>query len=86
MNNEKKMNKMGTVPVKKLILSMGIPMIVSMVFQAVYNIVDSAFVSNMKSDGEAALNALTLAFPSSILITQLHIITHVIHFFRFIIP
>lgn len=42
-------------------------MIVSMVFQAVYNIVDSAFVSNMKSDGEAALNALTLAFPVQML-------------------
>lgn len=77
MNNEKKMNKMGTVPVKKLILSMGIPMIVSMVFQAVYNIVDSAFVSNMKSDGEAALNALTLAFPVQMLMIAFSIGTGV---------
>ena len=77
MNNEKKMNKMGTVPVKKLILSTGIPMIVSMVFQAVYNIVDSAFVSNMKSDGEAALNALTLAFPVQMLMIAFSIGTGV---------
>ena len=77
MNNEKKMNKMETVPVKKLILSMGIPMIVSMVFQAVYNIVDSAFVSNMKSDGEAALNALTLAFPVQMLMIAFSIGTGV---------
>lgn len=77
MNNEKKMNKMGTVPVKKLILSMGIPMIVSMVFQAIYNIVDSAFVSNMKSDGEAALNALTLAFPVQMLMIAFSIGTGV---------
>lgn len=77
MSNEKKMNKMGTVPVKKLILSMGIPMIVSMVFQAVYNIVDSAFVSNMKSDGEAALNALTLAFPVQMLMIAFSIGTGV---------
>ena len=42
------MNKMGTVPVKKLMLSMGIPIIISMMLQALYNIVDSAFVSNME--------------------------------------
>lgn len=54
--------KMAAVPVRRLMLSMGIPMIVSMVLQAVYNIVDSAFVSNMQTGGEDALNALTLAF------------------------
>ena len=59
--------KMATVPVGKLMLSMGIPMIISMVLQAVYNIVDSAFVSNMQTGGEDALNALTLAFPLQIL-------------------
>ena len=59
--------KMATVPVGRLMLSMGIPMIVSMVLQAVYNIVDSAFVSNMPTGGEDALNALTLAFPLQIL-------------------
>lgn len=60
-------NKMGTMPVRKLMLNMGIPMILSMMLQAVYNIVDSAFVSNMPGTGEAALNALTLAFPVQML-------------------
>lgn len=64
-------------PVKKLLLSMGIPMIISMVLQAVYNIVDSAFVSNMKENGEAALNALTLAFPLQILMVAVGIGTGV---------
>lgn len=69
--------KMAVVPVKKLMLSMGIPMIVSMVLQAVYNIVDSAFVSNMKQGGESALNALTLAFPLQILMVAVGIGTGV---------
>ena len=58
-------------------VSMGIPMIVSMVLQAVYNIVDSAFVSNMANGGEAALNALTLAFPLQILMVAVGIGTGV---------
>ena len=56
-------NRMADMPVNKLMLSMGIPMIISMVLQAVYNIVDSAFVANMQESGEAAINALTLVFP-----------------------
>lgn len=76
MNNVKQ-DKMAVMPVKKLMLSMGIPMIVSMVLQAVYNIVDSAFVSNMKENGEAALNALTLAFPAQMLMVALGIGTGV---------
>ena len=63
---EIKHNRMTEMPVKRLMLSMGIPMIISMVLQAVYNIVDSAFVSNMAENGENALNALTLAFPLQI--------------------
>ena len=47
-------------------LSMGLPVILSMMLQALYNIVDSGFVSNM-ADGENALNALTLAFPVQML-------------------
>lgn len=70
-------NKMGTMPVNKLMLSMGIPMILSMVLQAVYNIVDSAFVSNMATNGEAALNALTLAFPLQMLMVAVAIGTGV---------
>ena len=75
MNN--KNEKMAALPVKKLMLSMGIPMIVSMVLQAVYNIVDSAFVSNMAQGGEEALNALTLAFPMQILMVAVGIGTGV---------
>ena len=73
MEQTKEMNKMGTMPVNKLMLSMGIPMILSMVLQAVYNIVDSAFVSNMPNNGEAALNALTLAFPLQMLMVAVGI-------------
>lgn len=74
---EKSINKMGTMPVNKLMLSLGTPMIISMVLQAVYNIVDSAFVSNMTENGEMALNALTLAFPIQMLIVAISIGTGV---------
>ena len=72
----KNTNKMATAPVGKLMLSLGIPMIISMVLQALYNIVDSAFVSNMEG-GEAALNALTLAFPVQMLMVAVAIGTGV---------
>ena len=74
---DNKNEKMAALPVKKLMLSMGIPMIISMVLQAVYNIVDSAFVSNMAQGGEDALNALTLAFPMQILMVAVGIGTGV---------
>lgn len=77
MEQIEKMDKMGVMPIKKLMLSMGIPMIMSMVLQAVYNIVDSAFVSNMKENGEEALNALTLAFPLQMLLIAISIGTGV---------
>ena len=64
MEQTKEMNKMGTMPVNKLMLSMGIPMILSMVLQAVYN---------MPNNGEAALNALTLAFPLQMLMVAVGI-------------
>ena len=63
----KESNKMKEMPVNKLMVQMGIPMILSMALQAVYNIVDSAFVGNMKVGSEAALNALTLVFPVQML-------------------
>lgn len=77
MQNQSKMNKMGSASIGKLMLSMGIPMILSMMLQAVYNIVDSAFVSNMAENGEAALNALTLAFPVQMLMVAVGIGTGV---------
>lgn len=74
---EKKVSKLGTLPVNKLLMSMGLPIILSMVLQAVYNIVDSAFVANMQTNGEAALNALTLAFPVQMLMVAIGIGTGV---------
>lgn len=53
-------NKMGTMPVRKLLITMSLPMIISMLVQAMYNVVDSIFVSRL---GENALAAVSLAFP-----------------------
>lgn len=55
-----KENKMGTMPVKKLIINMSLPMMISMLVQALYNVVDSIFVAQIS---ENALTAVTLAFP-----------------------
>ncbi len=70
-------NKMKDMPVKKLMIQMGLPMILSMALQAVYNIVDSAFVGNMRTGSEAALNALTLVFPVQMLMVAVGIGTGV---------
>ena len=70
-------NKMKDMPVNKLMIQMGIPMILSMALQAVYNIVDSAFVGNMRVGSEAALNALTLVFPVQMLMVAVGIGTGV---------
>ncbi len=61
-------NKMAEAPMKKLLLKMGLPMIISMVLQALYNVIDSIFVANMGEQGAIANQALTLAFPIQILI------------------
>lgn len=53
-------NKMGTMPVGRLLISMAAPMMASMLFQALYNIVDSIYVSRINQD---ALNAVSLSFP-----------------------
>ncbi|MBD5451705.1 MAG: MATE family efflux transporter [Lachnospiraceae bacterium] len=74
---------MGTEAVPKVMLSMGIPIILSMVLQACYNIVDSMFVAripdtgNITNMGEYAVNALTLAFPVQMLIVAFGIGTGV---------
>lgn len=70
-------NKMKDMLVNKLMIQMGIPMILSMALQAVYNIVDSAFVGNMRQGSEAALNALTLVFPVQMLMVAVGIGTGV---------
>ena len=53
-------NKMGVLPVGRLLASMAVPMMISMLVQAMYNVVDSVFVSRIS---ENALNAVSLAFP-----------------------
>ena len=55
-----KENKMGVMPVNRLVINMSLPMMISMLVQALYNIVDSIFVSRLS---EGALTAVTLAFP-----------------------
>lgn len=83
MNEQSTKNKMGTEQVSKVMLSMGIPMILSMVLQACYNIVDSMFVARIPDydgithAGEYAVNALTLAFPVQMLIVAFGIGTGV---------
>lgn len=83
MEKEMVQNKMGFVPVPKLMISMGIPVILSMVLQACYNIVDSMFVARIPDTaeisgmGEYAVNALTLAFPVQMLIVAFGIGTGV---------
>ena len=56
----KQENKMGVMPIDKLLISMSLPMMISMLVQALYNIVDSIFVSQIN---EYALRAVSLAFP-----------------------
>lgn len=53
-------NKMGTMPVGKLLMTMALPMMASMLFQALYNVVDSIYVAQL---GQDALNAVSLALP-----------------------
>lgn len=60
MERSAKENKMGVMPVNKLLLNMAVPMIISMLVQALYNVVDSVFVAKLS---EEALNAVSLAFP-----------------------
>lgn len=59
MQNTKE-NKMGTMPVNKLIITMSLPIMISMLIQALYNIVDSMYVAQISED---ALTAVSLAFP-----------------------
>ena len=69
-----KENKMGYAPVLKLIVSMSLPAIFSMIIQALYNIVDSVFVSMYSMDG---LTAVSLAFPIQMLLIAVSVGTGV---------
>lgn len=74
---EVKQNKMAVEPLKKLFWKMGLPMIISMVLQALYNVVDSIFVSNIEGVGALANQALTYAFPIQILMIAIGVGTGV---------
>lgn len=73
-HNRQAQSQMETVPVQRMLLSMGIPLVCSLVIQACYNIVDSYFVSHMQDTaqitgiGDYAMNALALAYPVQILV------------------
>lgn len=70
-------NKMAVEPVGSLMLKMGTPIVLSMMLQALYNIVDSAYLSNMKEAGEQALTALGLSFPIQLLMIAIAVGTGV---------
>lgn len=63
-NNAKKENKMGAMPIKKLVITMSLPIMISMLVQSLYNIVDSIFVAKIS---ENALTATSIAYSAQIL-------------------
>ena len=70
----RKENKMGVMPIPKLLISMSLPMIFSMLIQALYNVVDSMFVAQLSED---ALTAVSLTFPVQNLIIAISVGTGV---------
>lgn len=72
-----KQNKMATEPLKKLFWKIGLPMMISMILQALYNVIDSIFVANIEEVGATANEALTYAFPIQILIIAIGVGTGV---------
>lgn len=82
-NNNENKNKMLAMPVPKLMMNMGLPMMISMLGQALYNVVDTFYVSRIPDTagvihaGEKAINALTLSFPIQMLIIALGVGTGV---------
>ncbi|WKY43954.1 MATE family efflux transporter [Eubacteriaceae bacterium ES2] len=64
-STKKEQNKLGIMPIPRLLLTMSLPAIFSMIIQALYNVVDSIFVAQL---GEASLTAVSLAFPIQIVI------------------
>lgn len=74
MDENIKENKMGTMPPMRLLLSMSLPIMLSMFIQALYNIVDSMYVARVS---QSALTALSLAFPVQMLMTSVAVGTAV---------
>ena len=67
-------NKMATVPIGKLLFSMSLPLMLSMIMEALYNVVDSLFISRVS---EKALTALSLSFPIQLLVVSISVGTGV---------
>ncbi len=61
-------NKMGTEPIPKLVISMSLPTIFAMLVQALYNVVDSIFVSRISDTNNDGLTAISLAFPVQLIV------------------
>lgn len=74
IDTQAKENKLGTMPVKRLVISMALPLIISNLVQALYNIVDSIFVARISED---ATKALSLAFPVQMLMIAIAVGTGV---------
>lgn len=70
-------NKMAVQPIPQLMFKMGLPIVLSMILQAAYNVVDSAYLAQMATGGEDALTALSLAFPVQLFMVAVSIGTGV---------
>ena len=70
-------NKMAVEPVGPLMFRIGLPIVFSMILQAAYNVVDSAYLARMPVGGEDALTALSLAFPVQLFMVAVSIGTGV---------
>ena len=70
-------NPMAVEPVPKLMARIGLPIVLSMILQAAYNVVDSAYLARMATGGETALTALSLAFPVQLFMVAVSIGTGV---------
>ena len=77
MQNDPKTNKMAVQPVPTLLFRIGLPIVLSMILQAAYNVVDSAYLARMTTGGEDALTALSLAFPVQLFMVAVSIGTGV---------
>lgn len=77
MQQNQSQNPMAVEPVPKLMARIGLPILLSMILQAAYNVVDSAYLARMATGGETALTALSLAFPVQLFMVAVSIGTGV---------
>ena len=77
MQQNQTQNPMAVEPVPKLMARIGLPIVLSMILQAAYNVVDSAYLARMATGDETALTALSLAFPVQLFMVAVSIGTGV---------